>query len=281
MRRALTPSARARRDRGQTDAVNLDLRAWLTDTRRVRQLCCSNSDPNFIAVLFRFGCFAWRSGLRNPYGAWSPRRAPSEAPSSEPEFGTAREYDTADLFFGEKWLYDDHVFQRHGDEEDKFIIGPDAGSRQSDTCDTGDDGSRRHAHSKHSAGSGGCAEVYTSPPCRCCHGEREKDDQESVSDSWSAVYGRYQIMDDLTEVLDECGSGAGALKFRRNVDDGATLKGGPLVDSRSGDAQEFDLSALEKELQMLSPYLAEEADALNSKYFWHRSYSSGPFVVFC
>jgi hypothetical protein len=36
-------------------------------------------------------------------------------------------------------------------------------------------------------------------------------------------------MDDLTEVLDDCG--ADALHFRRNDD--ATLKGAPLVDSRS------------------------------------------------
>uniref|UniRef100_A0ACD5U2K4 Uncharacterized protein n=1 Tax=Avena sativa TaxID=4498 RepID=A0ACD5U2K4_AVESA len=218
------------------------------------------------------------SGLLNPYGAWSPRRAPSEASSSDMEFGTAREYDTSDLFFGENWLYDDHLFRREpesdkcGEEEDKFIVGPDAaGSRQSEARDTGDDGSsssRRHARSKYSADSGGgCAEVYTSPPCRCCcHGERKKNDQEAVRDSWSAVYGRYQIMDDLTEVLDECG--ADALKSRRNVDGGATLEGGPLADSRStGDAQEFDLSALEKELQMLSPYLAEDADALNNCRF--------------
>jgi hypothetical protein len=36
-------------------------------------------------------------------------------------------------------------------------------------------------------------------------------------------------MDDLTEVLDDCG--ADALHFRRNDD--AALKGAPLVDSRS------------------------------------------------
>lgn len=68
-------------------------------------------------------------------------------------------------------------------------------------------------------------------------------------------------MDDLTEVLDECG--ADAHQSRRNVND-ATLKGSPLVNSRSGDDQEFDLSALEKELQMLSPYLSEDANAANS-----------------
>ncbi|CAM0955084.1 unnamed protein product [Alopecurus aequalis] len=212
------------------------------------------------------------SGLLNPYGVWSPQRAPSEASSSEMDFRSAREYDTSDLFFGENWLYDDHLFHRkpesdksggNGDEEDKFIIGPDAaGSRHSETCDVNGASSRRHANSKGNADSEGCAEVYTSPPCDCCHREREKNGQEEfVMDSWSAVYGRYQIMDDLTEVLDEYG--ADTPQFRRIVDDDATFKGTPLVDSRSGHDLEFDLSALEKELQMLSPYLVEEADALN------------------
>ncbi|CAM0955082.1 unnamed protein product [Alopecurus aequalis] len=218
------------------------------------------------------------SGLLNPYGVWSPQRAPSEASSSEMDFRSAREYDTSDLFFGENWLYDDHLFHRkpesdksggNGDEEDKFIIGPDAaGSRHSETCDVNGASSRRHANSKGNADSEGCAEVYTSPPCDCCHREREKNGQEEfVMDSWSAVYGRYQIMDDLTEVLDEYG--ADTPQFRRIVDDDATFKGTPLVDSRSGHDLEFDLSALEKELQMLSPYLVEEADALNNGRFDH------------
>ncbi|KAM0867165.1 hypothetical protein ACQ4PT_042165 [Festuca glaucescens] len=228
--------------------------------------CSSSSSDAFLSTS------STPSGLLNPYGIWSPPRAPSEAASSssEVDFRTAREYDTADLFFGDNsWLHADRLLHREpppgsdtsgdGDEEDKFIVGPDTGSGQSETYDS----SRRHVRSKDSAGSEGCAEVYTSPPCRCCHGETEKNDQESVSDSWSAVYGRYQIMDDLTEVLDECGTDA--LHFRRNDD--AALKGASLVDSRTGGDQEFDLSALEKELQMLSPYLGEDADALNSCRF--------------
>lgn len=203
--------------------------------------------------------------LLNPYGVWSPPRAPSEASSSEVEFGTARQYDNTDLFFGDNWLRDDHLFHRkpesdksgNGDEEDKFIVGPDVSSRRSETCGFGDGSSRRHLHSKDSADSKGCADVYmsSSPPCSCFCRER-KNDQECATDSWSAVYGRYQIMDDLTEVLNECG--ADALWFRHNAGEDVVLKGDPLVDSRSGDDQEFDLSALEKELQMLSPYLAED-----------------------
>ena len=65
------------------------------------------------------------------------------------EFRTAREYDTSDLFFGDNCLFDD--------EEDKFIVGPDAGSRrQSGTRDIigGDGSSPRH--------------VSTAAACRCC-----------------------------------------------------------------------------------------------------------------
>ena len=49
-------------------------------------------------------------------------------------------------------------------------------------------------------------------------------------------------MDDLTEMLDWCG--ADVLQFRLNLDGHATLNGGPLVESRSRDDQEFDLSLL-------------------------------------
>ncbi|KAG8068362.1 hypothetical protein GUJ93_ZPchr0005g14755 [Zizania palustris] len=45
------------------------------------------------------------------------------ASSSELEFGTAREYDTTDLFFGENWLYDNHLFhgKLDGDRSDEAM----------------------------------------------------------------------------------------------------------------------------------------------------------------
>jgi len=99
-----------------------------------------------------------------------------------------------------------------------------------------------------------------SPPCACCYGEK-KNDEELVRDSCSAVYGRYQIMDDHTELLDECV--AEAFRFRLNaVDDACDC----LVDFKKAEGDGLDLSALEKELQMLTPYLAD-ADALESKLF--------------
>ncbi|KAI5019072.1 hypothetical protein ZWY2020_043960 [Hordeum vulgare] len=236
----------------------------------------SSSSDAFLSDLhaIRFVCFAWRSGLLNPYGAWSPTRAPEAS-----EFGTAREYDTTDLFFGENWLYDDLLFHREpeisgnsgdGDEEDKFIVGHDVA-----------DSSQLHLHRKGGAETGGCAEVYTSPPCSCCHGKRSIGMVgESVKDSWSAVYGRYQIMDDLTEVLDECG--ADALQFRRNANDDATHKVGPLVDSRSGDNQDFDLSALEKGFRCsvrtcLKTRMLLTMTKLSMTKFLKNSYSVHPF----
>nr|XP_034584401.1 uncharacterized protein LOC117847320 [Setaria viridis] len=200
----------------------------------------------------------------NSCGLWSPPRAPSEASSSEMEFGTAREYDTTDPFFGDNWLRDNHLPhskpESDGSEgEDKFIVGPDVSLRRSEMRELDDGFGRRHVHRDHIADSDGCAEVNvcSSPPCGCCYREK-KNGEELVRDSCYAVYGRYQIMDDHTEVLDECV--AEAFRFRLNAFVGA---GDPLVDFKKGEGDGLDLSALEKELQMLSPYLAD-ADALEN-----------------
>uniref|UniRef100_A0A0D9WHH8 Protein kinase domain-containing protein n=1 Tax=Leersia perrieri TaxID=77586 RepID=A0A0D9WHH8_9ORYZ len=200
------------------------------------------------------------SGLVNPYGVWSPR-APSEASSSEMEFGTAREYDTTDLFFAENCLYDGNIFHGNsdgdkGDEEDKFIVGADSS--------VADGGGVRQLHEKSNADAEVCAEVYTcsSAPCSCCYGGGKDD--ELLRDSCSAVYGRYQIMDDQTEVLDECN--ADAFLFRRDGD--VMIKGEQPMDFKGGDVDLLDLSTVEKELQMLSPYLAG-ADALQKPELEH------------
>jgi hypothetical protein len=72
-------------------------------------------------------------------------------------------------------------------------------------------------------------------------------------------------MYNLTKVLDKCS--ADVIQFRRNVDGDAMLNGGPLVISGFQEWRwpGFDLSALEKELQMLLPYLAEDRGSLNNK----------------
>jgi hypothetical protein len=181
------------------------------------------------------------------------------------EFGTAREYDTTDPFFGDNWFRDNHLLhskpESDGSEgEDKFIVGPDVSLRRGEMRELGHSCSCMPVHRDRIADSDGCTEVNvrSSPPCGCCYREK-KNDEELVRDSCSAVYGRYQIMDDHTEVLDECV--AEAFRFRLNAFVGA---GDPLVDVKKGEGDGMDLSALEKELQMLSPYLAD-ADAFESK----------------
>ncbi|KAF8719519.1 hypothetical protein HU200_024245 [Digitaria exilis] len=223
---------------------------------------CSSSSDTF------FSMSSTPSGTLNHCGLWSPPRAPSEASSSEMEFGTARQYDTTDPFFGDNLLYDNHLLDNKpdsdsGEGEDKFIVGPDISLQRGEMRELGGGCGRSHVHRDCMEDSDGCAEVNvcSSPPCSCCHGEKKND--ELVRDSCSAVYGRYQIIDDHTEVLDECV--AEAFRFRLNV---FVAAGEPLADFKKGERNGLDLSALEKELQILSPYLTE-GDALENTRLEH------------
>ncbi|PUZ65590.1 hypothetical protein GQ55_3G236800 [Panicum hallii var. hallii] len=218
---------------------------------------CSSSSDSFVSMR------STPSETLNPSGLWSPPRAPSEAS----EFGTAREYDTTDPF-ADNWLYDNHLLHSKPDSEgsegeDKFIVGPDVSLQRSEMRELSDGCGHRHVHRDRIADSDGCAEVNacSSPPCGCCYGVKKND--ELVRDSCSAVYGRYQIMDDHTELLDECV--AEAFRFRLNAFDDASDS---LVDFKKAEGDGLDLSALEKELQMLTPYLAD-ADALENTGLEH------------
>ncbi|CAM0882976.1 unnamed protein product [Alopecurus aequalis] len=199
------------------------------------------------------------SGLLNPYGVWSPPHSLSNSSSSEMEFGTARQYDTSDLFFQEGWLYDDHVFHTklnddsRDKEEDKFVLGAHGGSgrMENSVLTAGDD--RRHEHAGND-GCEGCAEVYTcsSPLCGCCGGglkEVEVEGLEAVRNSSSAVYGRYKIMDDQTEILDERGLDV----FQLKQSGGAVLQCDLPRESGQGD-EGVELNVVERELQMLSSF---------------------------
>ncbi|KAL6841289.1 hypothetical protein ACP4OV_028807 [Aristida adscensionis] len=195
--------------------------------------------------------------ILNPYGLRSPPRAPSEASSSEMDFGTARDYDTTDPFFCNNWLYEYPPFHENPDSDggegvDKFVVGHDASSWWSKTREYGDVGGRRHLHGDGNACSDRRAEVSTCSGC--CYRER-KNDGQLARDPCTAVYGRYQIRDDQTEVLDECV--AEAFRFRLNADDDSELKGLPLFDFKKGEDEGSNLISLEKELQMLSPYLVD------------------------
>ncbi|GJM88829.1 hypothetical protein PR202_ga05399 [Eleusine coracana subsp. coracana] len=211
--------------------------------------CSSSSDDDFVSMS------STPSGMLNPCGLWSPPRASSEASSSEMDFGTAREYDTADIFFGENWLYDDLLLRDKqendgGEGEDKFIVGPGVSSQRSEALQHGDGCGHQHVHRDGNgiAVSGGRTEVHS---CSFCYSER-KNDVELVADPCSAVYGRYQIMDDQTEVLDECV--AEVFRFRLKVDADA-FESDLLRNSKDAEGGKLNISAVEKELHILSPYL--------------------------
>ncbi|XP_015688254.1 uncharacterized protein LOC102718785 isoform X2 [Oryza brachyantha] len=206
------------------------------------------------------------SGMLNPYGLWSPPH--SDASSSEMEFGTARQYDATDFFFQEGWLYDDHLFHskpeldnNNGEdkEEDKFVLGvhDGSGSIEMGVLSAGDD--HRHEHVG-DVGCEGCAEVYTcsSPLCGCCGvGLKNEEGLEVIKDPSSTVYGRYQIIDDQTEILDECGMDGLQLKHPGD----AVLECHLPRDSGEGD-ERSEPSVVEKELQMLSSFgTSADADA--------------------
>ncbi|AQK99583.1 Protein kinase superfamily protein [Zea mays] len=197
-------------------------------------------------------------GLLNPYGLWSPRHSQSDVSSSEMEFGTARQYDTTDLFFQEDWLYDDHLFPSKLDdeddereEEDKFVLDAHGGaSAQTEIGKLGAGHNHRHEHIGGDRCEG-CAEVYTcsSPLCGCCGGGLKNDGLHVARSSSSTVYGRYQIMDDRTETMDDCAQDGFQLKQSGDI----MFECGMQRDPGRGD-DDSDLSVVEKELQMLSSF---------------------------
>ena len=185
------------------------------------------------------------------------------------EFGTARQYDTSDLFFQEGWLYDDHVFHtkldddgRDNKEEDKFVLGAHGGSGRIEkfVLNAGED--RRHEHAGNDVCEG-CAEVYTcsSPLCGCCGGGlKDVEGLQAARNSSSAVYGRYKIMDDQTEILDECG--LDVFQLKQNGD--SVLECDLPRECGQGD-ERVELNVVERELQMLSSF-DTYADIAASKY---------------
>ncbi|RWV91130.1 hypothetical protein GW17_00046607, partial [Ensete ventricosum] len=149
--------------------------------------------------------------LLNPYGVWSPARARSDDESTDQhsEFGTAREYNN--------YWYDD---QYGGCHDDPFLVRSDPGrSHSQDKFILSTDGKEQFekratfgfAASDHDdEGCEGCAEIYSCPfpICDCCRGSKMHDNGEvadMIRSSSLAIYGRYQILDDHTEMLDECG----------------------------------------------------------------------------
>lgn len=238
---------------------NFRLCAWFSVHCRISARF-TNSEPESLIVLPIIG-------LLNPYGLWSPRHSQSDSSSSEMEFGTARQYDTTDLFFQEDWLYDDHLFPSklddeddEGKEEDKFVLDAHDDSEQVEIGKLGAGHNHRHEHIGGDRCEG-CSEVYTcsSPLCGCCGGGLKSDELDVARSSSSTVYGRYQIMDDQTEILDDCAQDGFQLKQSGDI----LFECSMPRDSGRGD-DDSELTVVEKELQMLSSF---DTDAVASKYF--------------
>ncbi|KAG0465054.1 hypothetical protein HPP92_019218 [Vanilla planifolia] len=163
------------------------------------------------------------SELRNPYGVWSPARPGSSVSSTRhSEFGTAREYN--DPSFGESNWYGDQNEGYYSEpyllpanscgcqSEDKFVMSVVAEERFLNQEGNGFDYVGKPEIGEGSSGVYGCA----FPLCDCCKGNGGMGSSLNPS---SSIYGRYQILDDETEMLDEY------------EEDGAQLK---LVDEHTG-----------------------------------------------
>ncbi|PKU65236.1 dual specificity tyrosine-phosphorylation-regulated kinase mbk-2 isoform X1 [Dendrobium catenatum] len=151
------------------------------------------------------------SERRNPYGISSP-----ESSARNSEFGTAREYNEPTLF-GEAGWYGDQLGGYFNDpyrlpasqSEDKFVMSIEAEERFLKQEDNNFDYivKQESCLALDSGGLYGCS----FPLCDCCKG----NGGERAS-SWkpsSSIYGRYHIMDDETERLDDCDEDESQLKL--------------------------------------------------------------------
>ncbi|KAJ4819764.1 Protein kinase superfamily protein [Rhynchospora pubera] len=175
-----------------------------------------NDDEAFVSMHSSPG-----TGLQNPYGMWSPVEARSETSSSDMEFGTAREYNNSSEFFNESsWWYDESLTRgpcKADESKDKFVTSTDSGTGN---CEDGAES--------------GTVYNCNSPLCDCCKGRGKKGNPSG------AVYERYKIMDDSTEILYEFG--LGEENGRDVVLEGDTLRDAGL-----------------KELEIVASYMADSA----------------------
>jgi hypothetical protein len=158
---------------------------------------------------------------------WSQVQAESETSSSEMEFGTAREYNNSSEFFNESsWWYDEPLTSgaHNADEsKDKFITSTHCG------MEFGKEGAVS-----------GIAYSCGSPLCDYCKGG------DNDTNPNGAVYERYKIMDDSTEILYEFGVGEG--NGRDAVLEGDTLGDIGLKELEIVKSYMADSSALAGEL---------------------------------
>lgn len=150
----------------------------------------------------------------NPYGVWSPARSRSDEESTDrqSDFGTAREYNNHwyDDQIGEYWdMFFVQTYSGQLHSEDKFIMSAE-GKDQFEKQERFDFGEDEDRHKHDHIGGKGTVDIYNYPfQIRdCCSGSKIHENEEvaeMIRSSSFAIYGRYQILDDQTERLDECG----------------------------------------------------------------------------
>ncbi|RRT35667.1 hypothetical protein B296_00057574 [Ensete ventricosum] len=223
--------------------------------------------------------------LLNPYGVWSPVRARTDDESTDlqSEFGTAREYNSYwfdDQYGGSR---NDLFFVRTDSgrlrSEDKFIMSTE-GEEQLRKRNNLDFSANDHRYEHDDDGCEGCAEIYSSPfpICDCCRVSKMHDNDdvaEMIRSSSSAIYGRYQILDDQTERLDEFGEDEFQLR-RVSEQTVTTVSESDLFHHkiRPEEKESPELGLPEKELQILDNNAVNASIDSTSEFLIYCLYSS-------
>lgn len=187
--------------------------------------------------------------MRNPYGIWS-----SGSSACNSEFGTARECNEPTLF-GDAWYgdqlggyFNDPYLLPANHSEDKFVMSIEAEERFLNQ----ESNSFVYGVKQESCVGLGSGELYgcSFPLCDCCKGNG--GERVRSLNPTSSIYGRYRIMDDETERLDECGEDGAQLKL---VDEctGAIPWSGASGDlDRMRDNKVLEPLSVEESIQKLS-----------------------------
>ncbi|XP_074558829.1 uncharacterized protein LOC141814778 isoform X2 [Curcuma longa] len=176
------------------------------------------------------------SELLNPYGVWSPARSRSDEESTDghSNFGTAREYNNYWYDDQVGGYYDNPFFMQNDSErlhmEDKFIMSREEKKLfENETHDTYDVLANDHRHAHDDVDSEGCVNIYNCPfpICNGCNGSKNCESgevAEMVRTTSFAIYGRYQVLDDQTERLDECGENQFQFRGKPDLPDTIVLE---------------------------------------------------------
>ncbi|KAG6474953.1 hypothetical protein ZIOFF_064170 [Zingiber officinale] len=218
------------------------------------------------------------SELLNPYGVWSPARSRSDDESTDghSNFGTAREYnnywydDQLGGYYNNPFFVQNDSGQLH--MEDKFIMsgqGKELFVKQ--TQDRFDVVANDHRHEHDNVNCEGCVDIYNCPfpICDCCRGSKlheSGDVAEMVRSSSFAIYGRYQILDDQMEKLDEYEGNEFQFKGVRDLPDSIVLEHDLFHDKSQIEGKEcLESDSAEEKLQTFNANAADDSGCTKSE----------------